>query len=130
MECAEDITAPSDALWMNLYLDLNKGSSGWEGFDYTVRYDGEGMSLYRFTGNGFESEKVADCAFALDGRYLTVKIKKSDLGVSGDGFTVDFAWTDNVHDLDDNSLFTGDILQFYATGDVAPGGRFRYSYKA
>lgn len=130
VECAENITAPADALWMNLYLDLNKGRSGWEGFDYTVRYDGEGMSLCRFTGNGFESEKVADCAFALDGRYLTVKIKKSDLGVSGDGFTVDFAWTDNVHDLDDNTHFTGDILQFYATGDVAPGGRFRYSYKA
>ena len=90
--------------------------------------------LERFTGNGYDSEKVADCEYVLDGHYLTVKVRKSDLGVSGEKYTVNFAWTDNVHDLDDTgengvySRFGGEILEFYVSGDVAPGGRFKYSY--
>jgi hypothetical protein len=59
---------------------------------------------------------------------LTVKIAKSDLGLSGDDYTVNFAWTDNVHDEGDYGRFSGDILDFYISGDVAPGGRFKYSY--
>ncbi|MBP3571550.1 MAG: hypothetical protein J6M42_06280, partial [Clostridia bacterium] len=46
--------------------------------------------------------------------------------------------TDNVHDVDDKgtgegnaatyTTFSGDILDFYTSGDVAPGGRFKFSY--
>ena len=42
--------------------------------------------------------------------------------------TINFAWTDNVHDEGDYSKFSGDILDFYTSGDVAPGGRFKYSF--
>ena len=55
-------------------------------------------------------------------------IKKSDLGISGDDFTINFSWTDNVHDKGDYQKFSGDIMDFYISGDVAPGGRFKYSY--
>ena len=48
--------------------------------------------------------------------------------------------TDNIHDESDTgvqgadgrwtySRFSGDIMDFYISGDVAPGGRFRYQYK-
>ena len=94
--------------------------------------------LERFTGDGYASVKVADCAYTVDGRYMTVKVRKSDLGLSGYDFTVNFAWTDNVHDVADTgaevdgkmvySTFSGDILDFYTSGDVAPGGRFKFSY--
>ena len=66
--------------------------------------------------------------YKLDGRYMTVKIAKSDLGLSGNDYTINFAWTDNVHDEGDYSKFSGDILDFYLSGDVAPGGRFKYSF--
>ncbi|MBQ5793638.1 MAG: hypothetical protein IIW17_06435, partial [Clostridia bacterium] len=75
-----------------------------------------------------ESSKVADCAYVVDGRYMTVKIAKSDLGLSGNDFTINFSWTDNVHDEGDYEKFSGDIMDFYISGDVAPGARFKYSF--
>lgn len=129
VECASEITAPSDTLWMNLYLDSDQENAGWESFDYVVRYHGDNqLTLEKFTKDGYATEKVADCAYTLSGRYLTIKVAKADMGLSGDDYTVNFAWTDNVHDEDDMSKFSGDILDFYISGDVAPGGRFKYSY--
>jgi hypothetical protein len=66
--------------------------------------------------------------YKVDGRYMTVKIAKSDLGLTGDDYTINFSWTDNVHDEGDYTKFSGDIMDFYISGDVAPGGRFKYSY--
>ena len=76
--------------------------------------------------------------YKLDGKYLTVKIPKSALGLTGNDYTVNFAWTDNVHDADDAApaddtayrytKFSGDIMDFYLSGDAAPGGRFKFSY--
>ena len=141
VECASDITPYTDKLWMNLYIDCNEDNAGWNTFDFVVnksRASAGTVVLERFTGTGYESEKVADCAYTLDGRYMTVAVKKADLGLSGYDFTVNFAWTDNVHDVADTGLdtdkglvyttFSGDILDFYTSGDVAPGGRFKYSY--
>jgi hypothetical protein len=76
----------------------------------------------------------------VQGRYLQVEIPKSVLCIEGEEFTVNFAVTDNVHDEDDQATentdkyvytrFSGDILDFYTSGDVAPGGRFKYSFTA
>lgn len=130
VECAEEITAPADEKWMNLYLDLHNGKCGWEGFDFVVAPDRDhALTLYRFTGDGYAHTPVCRLGSFLDGRYLTVQVKKSDLGITSPDFAVDFAWTDNVCDREDSTRFTGDILQFYTTGDVAPGGRFRYRYE-
>ena len=141
VECAEDITPYTDSLWMNLYIDCDGENGGWNTFDYVVNKSAasaDTVVLERFTGDGYASVKVADCAYTVDGRYMTVKVRKSDLGLSGYDFTVNFAWTDNVHDVADTgaevdgkmvySTFSGDILDFYTSGDVAPGGRFKFSY--
>ena len=87
------------------------------------------MALEKFTADNdyAKTEKVADVAYKVDGRYMTVKVAKADLGIT-DAFTVNFAWTDNVHDEGDYTKFSGDILDFYISGDVAPGGRFKFSY--
>ena len=59
---------------------------------------------------------------------MTVKVAKSALGLSGNDYTINFSWTDNVHDEGDETKFSGDIMDFYISGDVAPGARFKYSY--
>ena len=69
---------------------------------------------------------------------MQVKVPKTLLGIEGYDFTVNFAWTDNVHDADDAApaddtaykytKFSGDIMDFYLSGDAAPGGRFKFSY--
>ena len=131
VECAEDITPYTDSLWMTLYIDSDQSNQGWETFEYVINKSAasaDTVVLEKFSGNGYESTKVADCAYTVDGRYMTVKVVKSDLGLSGNDFTINFAWTDNVHDEGDYSTFSGDIMDFYISGDVAPGARFKYSY--
>ena len=88
------------------------------------------LVLEKFTAEGdyAKTEKVADVEYKVGGRYMTVKISKADLGLSGNDYTINFAWTDNVHDEGDYETFSGDILDFYLSGDVAPGGRFKYSF--
>ena len=132
VECAENITPYTDALWMNLYIDVDQTKQGWNTFDFVVGKGGateSTMTLEKFTGdNSFETEHVGEVEYKVDGRYLTVKIEKAALDITSDTYTVNFAWTDNVHDEDDELSFSGDILDFYISGDVAPGGRFKYSY--
>ena len=140
VECAENITPYTDHLWMNLYIDCNPENAGWNTFDFVVNKTSPTETtavLEKFT-DGYTSEKVADVEYKVDGRYMTVKIPKSALGIEGETYTVNFAWTDNVHDVADKgtgegdaatyTTFSGDILDFYTSGDVAPGGRFKFSY--
>ncbi len=131
VECAENITPYTDSLWMTLYLDTDQTNQGWETFEYVINKSAasaDTVVLEKFSGNGYESTKVADCAYTVDGRYMTVKIAKSDLGLSGNDYTINFSWTDNVHDEGDYTKFSGDIMDFYISGDVAPGARFKYSF--
>ena len=133
VECFDNITPYTDNLWMNLYIDSDQSKQGWNTFEFVVNKSAASentLVLERFTADNdySKTEKVADVAYKVDGKYMTVKIPKSDLGLSGDDYTINFAWTDNVHDEGDYDKFSGDILDFYISGDVAPGGRFKYSY--
>ncbi|MBQ2807012.1 MAG: hypothetical protein IJF08_08180 [Clostridia bacterium] len=131
VECAADITPYTDKLWMTLYLDTDQQNQGWETFEYVINKSAasaDTVVLEKFSGNGYESTKVADCSYTVDGRYMTVKVAKSDLGLSGNDYTINFSWTDNVHDEGDYEKFSGDIMDFYISGDVAPGARFKFSY--
>lgn len=169
VECSENITSYQDKLWMNLYIDCDSKNDGWESFDYVINKSPATATtsvLEKFTGKGFKSKKVADVTYTVDGRYMTVKVAKKDLGLKGNDFTIDFLWTDNVHDeIDDGIMtynekvsakkkaeengtqaitettpltadklvydtFSGDIMDFYISGDVAPGGRFKYRYES
>ena len=133
VECKENITPYTDKLWMNLYIDSDQSKQGWNTFEFVVNKSAASettLVLEKFTTDNdySKTEKVADVEYKVDGRYMTVKIAKSDLGLTGDDYTINFAWTDNVHDEGDYEKFSGDIMDFYISGDVAPGGRFKYSY--
>ena len=132
VECAENITSYTDKLWMNLYIDTDQSKQGWNTFEFVVNKSAASektLVLEKFNTDGsYDTVKVADVEYKVDGRYMTVKIAKADLGLTGDDFTINFSWTDNVHDEGDYEKFSGDIMDFYISGDVAPGGRFKYSY--
>ena len=141
VECAEDITPYTDPLWMVLYIDSDQQNQGWETFDYVLNKTSPTATkatLEKFTGNGYETVKVGEVDYTVDGTYMQVKVPKSMLNLSGYDFTINFAWTDNVHDEADKgengdrdyvyTTFSGDIMDFYISGDVAPSGRFKYSY--
>ena len=108
---------------MNVYLDtVNGGLDGWESFDYVLKDAGADKTvLYKFKGSGFDNEKVAECEYTVSGKVMQIKVKRADIGIADADFTVNFKVTDGV-------VLDNDIMNFYTSGDVAPAGRFKYSY--
>ncbi len=125
-ECAQDITPHTDPAWMRLLIDVEgTGDGGWETFDYIVNRVSPSDThavLEKSTG-GWNWEKVGEVEYSLSGRRLQIKIPRAMLGIADGPFTVDFKWSDNMQ-------ADGDIMDFYVSGDTAPGGRFKYRYKA
>ena len=81
---------------------------------------------------------MCEVDYTVSGSYMQIKVPASALALKGYDYTINFAWTDNVHDEADQgawgesgyvyTTFSGDIMDFYISGDVAPSGRFKYSY--
>ena len=123
VECADDITPYTDRAWMRLFIDVGASDKSWEGFEYVVNRvspDAAQARLERSTG-GWNFSTVGSVSYKVTGNTLVIKIPKSYLGISGDKFTVNFKWNDNMQN-------DGDIMDFYSNGDTAPGGRFTYTY--
>ena len=78
--------------------------------------------MERSTG-GWNWETVGQISYSVQGNRLQLQIPKSLLGIESDSFTINFKWADNAQ-------IDGDIMDFYANGDVAPLGRFKYQYQA
>ena len=124
-DCADDITAPGDAKWMNLFLKTDgSDENGWYGFDYVINRerDGGACSVEKFT-DGWNTEKAGEAEYVVSGKRIAVKISRALVGYNGE--TLDFKWADN-------SVDDGQIMSFIDKGDAAPDGRFcfRYTEKA
>lgn len=130
-QCAGDITPYTDKNWMNLYIDTDDNNQGWETFDFVIGKkpaDNNKAYLQKFTGTGYETADVSTVDYSVNGKQIVIKVKKADLNITDKDYKVCFKWTDNVQDEDGSGEFKGEILDFYRTGDVAPGGRFKYVY--
>ncbi|MBP5311229.1 MAG: hypothetical protein J6112_00120 [Clostridia bacterium] len=119
-----DITPFTDENWMRLLIDTGAATSDstdWENFEYIIgRETGTGstLALERSKG-GWSWEKVADVQYSVSGNKMALAVKKSDLGISGNDFSIGFKWADA-------NLADGDVLTLYTDGDTAPGGRFAF----
>lgn len=123
VECEKNVTPYTDKAWMRLFIDTGSSDKNWEGFEYVlnrVTPTSSQATLERSTG-GWNFSTVGKVSYKVTDNYLVVKIPKSYLGITGDKFTVNFKWNDNMQN-------DGDVMDFYSNGDTAPGGRFMYSY--
>lgn len=125
---AEPLTPSTDPAWMRLLLDTggkNDGKNDWEGYEYIINRlnpkDGKG-TLEKSVG-GWNWEKVIDVDEKIDGDRLVITVPRKAIGMDKDGFALSFKWLDNTQK-------DGDIMDVYVSGDAAPGGRFRYVFKA
>ena len=121
VECFDTITPYTDPLWMVLYIDSDQQNQGWETFDYVLNKTSptaDKATLERFTGDGYQTETVGEVAYTVNGKYMQVKVPKSMLNRSGYDFTINFAWTDNVHDEADRGEH-GDKDYVYTTFSVS-----------
>ena len=64
--------------------------------------------------------KIGSAPYVAKGNVLEISIPKKTLGMGRD-IDFEFKWNDNMQ-------APGDVLDFYISGDTAPGGRFNYRY--
>ncbi len=125
VKTAEAITPYTDPAWMRLFIDVvgAEDDKHWETFEYMLNRENptaDKAVLEKSTG-GWNWEKVAEVVYTVDGDTMVVTIPRAALGISEGDFTVNFKWSDNMQK-------DGDIMEFYVSGDVAPGARFKYSF--
>ncbi len=132
VETAGNLTDPTDPAWMRLLIDTDPTgvSDNWEGFEYIINRlspEDAGAVLERSTG-GWNFEKIGNVDYNISGNRLQIAVSRSLLGLKDDtALCFNFKWADNTRE-DGSGDDSGDILDFYKYGDVAPGGRFMFSF--
>lgn len=133
-ETVDDITDSSDPAWMRLLIDTDftGNSPNWEGFEYIVNRtspSGTEATVERSDG-GWNFTEAGKAEFSVKGNRIQISIPRSVLGLtdqSGKMPAFNFKWADNTL-APETTEDSGDILDFYKYGDVAPGGRFMFSF--
>ena len=128
VQCTDDITAPSGTNWMNLFINADKdytngdSAAGWHGYNFLInRNQNAGRVSVERSAGGWNWQNVGWADYKTDGSELMIRIALNLLtGLNlNDGF--DFKWADN-------SVASGNIMEFMDLGDAAPNDRFNFRY--
>ncbi len=130
VETVNDITSSSDPAWMRLLIDTDTSgvTANWEGFEYIINRvspNGNEAVIERSTG-GWNFEQCGTAKFTVNGKRLQIEVPRSALGLEK-SLEFNFKWADNTR-VDEATEDSGDIMDFYQYGDVAPGGRFAFRF--
>ena len=124
VETAEALSPKTDPHWMQLFIDVDRDkATGWNGYDFVVnRVSPRGCKarLEKNIQGIWMWEDAAKVKFFAKGNRLVIRIPRAVLGI-GEKVDFEFKWNDNMQK-------EGDIMDFYVSGDTAPGGRFNYVY--
>jgi hypothetical protein len=125
VETADALTPETDKHWMMLFIDVDRDkATGWYGYDFVVNRvnprNGKAI-LEKSRAGKWIWDAVAECAFAVVDNKLEIAIPKAALGITGNDVNIEFKWNDNMQD-------EGNVMDFYVSGDTAPGGRFNFVY--
>ena len=132
VESKDNLTASSGNAWMRLLIDTDPtgASKNWEGFEYIINRRspaGSDVTIERSMG-GWNFEKVGTAKFSVKGKRLQIAVPRNILGLTDStSLSFNFKWADNTVDPA-TSKDSGDILDYYLYGDVAPGGRFMFAF--
>ena len=124
VETAEALTSCKDPNWMMLFIDADRNkSTGWNGYDYIINHQtpiGKNVIIEKCDKNKWIWSPIGKGTFSAKDNILEIAIEKKLLGLNS-SVNIEFKWCDNMQD-------EGNIMDFYVSGDVAPGGRFNYVY--
>lgn len=96
--------------------------TGWLGYDFVVNRTNSQpgtVTLERNEGGTSQWGSPVEVAYRMQGARLELAIPRAALGLSGNDFTIDFKWTDNIRT-------TGEWSDFTLNGDAAPDDRFNF----
>lgn len=125
VETVNNITPYTDNAWMRVLFDTDTSgvSDNWEGFEYILNRENateNSVKIEKSTG-GWNFIETGTATYKVNGNKITYKIPIEALGLDADNVRFNFKLSDNMQK-------DGDILDFYKSGDVAPGGRFTFVY--
>ncbi len=131
-ETKEKLTPASDPAWMRLLLntDASGKTPNWEGFTYMINRispRGDEAVIEKSTG-GWNFEQVGTAKFSVQGKMLQIAVPRSAVGLICNPLEFNFKWADNTWEPGAETD-SGDILDFYRYGSVAPVGRFAFTYE-
>ena len=127
VKCADNITPyeSGDKTWMNILLEVdNLGNySSWENYQFVINrtVNGKKSSVENLKSDG-SSVKIGEADIAVNGKYLSVSVPRTVLGLTETDFCFRFKVADHV-------INYTDIMDYYVNGDSAPIGRFNYTFK-
>ena len=121
----DPITPYTDPAWMRVWIDTDPTgvSDNWEGFEYCVNRANateDTLTVERVAG-GRSFVQTGTASYTVHGNQMQIRIPAVALGMQSEAIHFNFKLADNTQDDDD-------ILDFYKSGDVAPGGRFTFVY--
>lgn len=126
IETVDNITPYTDHAWMRLFIDTDSTgkSENWEGFEYVINRENatESEIIIEKSTGGWKFEKTGNGKYNINKNIMYLQIPRNALGLDKN---------EEIHfnfKLSDNMQSDGDILDFYQSGDVAPGGRFMFVF--
>lgn len=126
VETAENLTPSTDPNWMMLFINTDCDiSTGWAGYNYVINRKSptsDEVIIERAPGTKWMWLKAGTGKYVVKGNTLEIAVPKSVIKVGND-IDIEFKWFDNMQKA-------GDPLDFYVSGDAAPGGRFNYRYRS
>ena len=122
VETVDDITPYTDPAWMRLFINTDRQTTGWEGYDYVINRVSptkDKAVLEKNTGE-WSWETVGEVDYKVSGNKMMIAVPKDLIAETG-SVDIEFKWNDNMQT-------DGNIMDFYTNGDTAPIGRFSYRY--
>lgn len=121
----DDVSPYTDNAWMRILIDTDTSgvSANWEGFEYIINRENAESNkviIEKSTG-GWNFVQTGEADYTVNGNKMTISIPLSSLDLNVKNVKFNFK-------LSDNMQTDGDIMDFYKSGDVAPGGRFTFVY--
>jgi hypothetical protein len=129
VKTAQPITKyDTDSSWMQLYLNVDRQTTGWYGYDFIVNYKAKGdftttVAKYNGTDGGYGFTECGDVSYRVEGNEMMIAVPLSLLGIEGYlEINTEFKWADSRSVYDE-------MEDFYCDGDVAPLGRMNYVFQ-
>lgn len=129
VKTAEDITKyDPDSSWMQLYINTDRETTGWYGYDFIVNAQATGdftttVAKYSGSDGGYGFTECGTISYRVDGNEMMVAVPLSMLGIEGYlEIDVEFKWADSRSVYDE-------MEDFYCDGDIAPLGRMNFVYQ-
>lgn len=123
IEAKIKLTSFTDKNWMLLFIDADQQkTSGWEGYDFVINskiINGTTTTISILDKKG-NPAKAVNVPMKIAGNKLMLSVPRTLIG-SKDGVAFNFHCADNISK-------TGDIQEFFTTGDSAPSRRANYHY--